>query len=156
MEEIYNQINQFRSNPQAFVEERGWSIGCTRPLSISYQPLTVLPPLEEETKWHANHLCGTISHETCPAYCGLFGSCSHTDRIAHFMQPFPIKNPNQVLVQGPKHPLRHLIAKTGHCNHLLDPEVNGMGGSMTSHLFLLSLVWLLPPPVPTTRTLQGY
>jgi len=144
LEEIYALVNEFQAAPRRFVQERGWHAGCSRSLEVSYDPLVVLPQLEEGADWQVHHLdCGFISHETCPQYCHLFGSCSASDRIESFMAPTKVANPNEVLVQGPKRPLKHLIAKEGHCDHLLSPEANAMGGAIVGNLFIMSLVWLL-------------
>lgn len=139
MEDIYDQINAFRANPIGYSRQRGLQLSCNGIMGL---PLRVVPQLESETDWQATHLdCVPISHKTCPQYCHLFGGCSHIDRIKHFLPNS--KNQNEVMVKGPKRPLKHLIQSPGHCRHLLDPDVNAMGGSIFNNTFFLALVWLL-------------
>ena len=137
MQEIYQQVNQFRSNPSEFLAERGWPNRCTHALDVAYPPLSVSRGLEAAAHWSATHQCEPIiSHETCPVYCGLFGgSCSYQDRIAHFVD---VRNPGEILVKGPKRPLKNAINKQGHCNHLLNPDIDMMGGAIVGNLFMLA------------------
>ena len=137
MEEIYEQVNQFRSNPSQFLDLHSWPHRCTRPLDQAYPPLDISPGLEAATLWSATHQCEPIiSHDTCGVYCGLFnGSCSYQDRIAHFVE---VRNPGEILVKGPKRPLKNAIAKQGHCNHLLNPDIDVMGGAIVGNLFMLA------------------
>lgn len=136
LQDIYSQINAFRRNPERF------NASC----EIPFHPLSelqILPSLERESRWQATHQCEPVSHQTCEEYCYLFGDkCDHIARIKTFVFPDESTNETEVLVKGPRHPFKHLVAKRGHCEHLLDPDVNAMGGAIVGNLFVLAMLWL--------------
>lgn len=137
LQEIYNDINAFRQDPLAYYPSCHYN-------KLPLSPLHVIPELEQASFWQVTHTCTPINHNTCPEWCFMFNrSCSHIDRIKHFMFPQQTTNENEVLVKGPKRPLKHLINKSGHCDKLLSNDVNSMGGAIVNNLFILSLVWLL-------------
>ena len=131
MEEIYNQVNAFRHNP------RKYRPACPAP-NIKLQDLQINPDLEKAALWQAQHQCGRPSHETCAEYCDCFGNkCDHISRIECFTGP--ASNFDEILVQGPRRPIKYAVASYGHCQRLLSPDINGMGGAIVGNLFILSL-----------------
>lgn len=134
-------INTFRSRPHEFASVHGWRAACTRPLTISYDPLIVLPELEDSASFQANTVleCPPPSHTTCRKYCHLFGgSCSYIDRINHFVPD--ASNQQEVLVYGPKHPMKWLVQSRPHCDHILNPNITHMGGATHCPVPLLPTV----------------
>lgn len=137
LQEIYQQVNAFRQNPEAF------NPSCVSP-PYALPELQILPGLEAASVWQATHQCEPITHQTCPQWCSKFnGRCDHISRIKYFMFPNRTSFENEVLVKGPKRPFKHLVAKEGHCRHMLDPNVNSMGGAIVGNLFILAMVWLM-------------
>lgn len=143
MEEIYSLINDFRVAPKRFAQEQGWQPACTRPLTVSYDPLVVLAELEDAAEFQAVTCleCGEFTHRTCDRYCSMFGgSCSYVDRINHFVGS-NASYQQEVLTYGPKHPVKWLVQTQGHCDHILSPDINAMGVAFLSKLFILSMVY---------------
>ena len=135
MEQIYDQINEFRRDPARFQPS------CVVP-AIKLKDLVIDSDLEAAAKWQATHQCGPARHTTCPRYCHLFGGrCDHISRITHFTKPRDVSNLNELLVQGPRRPFRHLVESIGHCEQLLSPTENIMGGAIAGNLFVLALGW---------------
>ena len=148
--EIYEEVGAFRSSPVQYCLDRGWNIACSIDVSTPRGPVRVMGELEQASGFQASTLasdeCPDISHTTCPAYCHLFGdSCSYDDRIGSFMGD-PFDTIREVLLKGAWRPQRIMmfIAESeGHCNDLLDPDVNAMGGTMIHNaktLFVLTMV----------------
>lgn len=137
LQEIYDQVNNFRADPLLF------NPSCQVP-PYALPPLQVLPKLESASLWQATHICQPISHNTCPEWCFMFNSrCDHISRIKYFMFPNKTSHENEVLVKGPKRPFKHLVGKSGHCRHMLDPNINSMGGAIVGNLFILAMAWLI-------------
>lgn len=133
--EIYDQVNTLRNDPFSH------KTACKRPLA-PLGNLTVEYDLEKAASWQAQHECVPITHHTCPNWCFMFdGKCDHASRIRFFTSPATTENEHELLVKGPKRPFRYLVNKEGHCRHLLDPDVNAMGGAIVGNLFILVLVW---------------
>ena len=137
---MYYEINEFRENPEEYVRKNGWKLSCTVPIDHKYNRLKVVRQLELSSSFQAETCASReceISHETCPQHCHRFGgSCSYIDRIKHFVDGdgFHASNVNEILVSGPKGPHRVLelfIGSPGHCDHILDPNLNAMGANFT-------------------------
>lgn len=137
MQEIYDKINLFRANTSAFASS------CGRHYVGVLPPLDINASLEEAAHWQATHQCGTPSHKTCDEWCFMFdGDCRHAARMKFFIFPLSSENENELLVYGPKHPFKHLLNSTGHCEMLLRNDINSMGGSIVGNLFILCIALL--------------
>lgn len=138
-EVLYQELNLFRKDPLQYSQSNGFRLECTPPIDPSYEQLRVEHNLERSAQFHASTMasweCPVISHETCPAYCHLFhDSCSYEDRIRAFLEPTPSSNINEILIKGPKNPRRIMelfLGSKGHCNHMLDKNINSMGANYT-------------------------
>lgn len=135
MEAIYAEINAFRADPIPYHP------ACkVSPFPLS--ELDISTNLEYASQWHTEHVCDPVDHATCPELCHLFRSCRASDRIRELAKPAETSEEAELLVKGPKRPLKHLISSPGHCAHLLSPNINAMGGFIAGNLFILALAWI--------------
>lgn len=137
MDVIYQQINAFRQDPFLF------NLSCSPP-PFFLTELQVDSGLENASLWQSLHICDPIDHTTCKTECHVFPNhkCDYITRIQYF-QPHATEI-SELLVKGPKRPVRHLIEKHSHCLHLLDPTINSMGAAIMANLFILALAWIDP------------
>lgn len=152
---FYDEINRFRQSPRLYQHDHpGVVVRCFSPLDETYPPLRVEEALLNSSHFQAwtlssNKECPVVSHETCPPYCGMFGSCSTTDRIAHFLQGRDHHNILEILILGPKNPYKifqHFLASQPHCDHMLNSHINSMGASfvhMDKNIFVADFAYLL-------------
>lgn len=133
---FYQEINKFRASPTDYQKEHDINILCTVPLEETYPPLKVVQQLENSSYFHASTIasneCPVVSHETCNIFCSQFGSCSFQDRVEWFLHNVPYHNALEIMILGPKDPLKifhHFLASEAHCNHILNCHINSMGAS---------------------------
>lgn len=135
---FYQEINKFRHSPTAYQKNHtDVSVRCSAPLNEYYHPLFVSDALENSSCFQAWTLSTReceISHDTCDRYCDEFGSCSHTDRMARFLQGIDYHNPLEILIRGPKNPYKifyDFLESGPHCDHILNCHTNSMGASFS-------------------------
>ena len=100
--DIYREVNKFRADPRTYCDTLNWDLACVTEMVAPRMPLQVLEELEEASSFQANTMatdeCPDISHDTCAAYCYLFGdSCSYDDRVKSFMGVIPFDTVREVL-----------------------------------------------------------
>lgn len=153
--QMYNEINLFRNDPLGYSRTNNVHVACTLPLTDRYSRLKISPELERSSVFQARTLasfeCGQINHQTCPAYCYMFGGdCSHIARMESFLAPKKGREMSEILVMGPKNATKimgYFLGSTGHCNHILSPKINSMGASfqhVDRNVFVVDLCFIEP------------
>ena len=136
---FYDEINRFRQSPIAYQQNHtDVVVRCTSPLDESYRPLIITGALQNSSSFQAwtlsTNACADISHDTCPLYCGMFDSCSFTNRIDRFLQGLNHHNTLEILIKGPKNPYKifqYFLGSQPHCDHMLNCHINSMGASFS-------------------------
>lgn len=136
---FYHELNTFRADPTAYQRARpGLEVRCSVPLNEAYAPLNVSALLEGSALFQAatvsSNQCPIVSHETCAPHCAEMGGCGFETRIRHFLEgAVKYHNPLEVLIQGPKNPVRafHMfLGSQPHCDHILNCHINTMGAAL--------------------------
>lgn len=137
---FYEEVNRFRHSPIAYQRNHtDVPVRCSAPLDENYPPLRISGALENSSYFQAWALSSrecAVSHDTCDLYCDEFGSCSHTDRVARFLQGIDYHNPLEILIAGPKNPYTifyYFLGSAPHCDHILNCHINTMGAGF-SHI----------------------
>ena len=134
---FYRELNQFRSSPRVYANQRGYQIACSDAVLDTYPQLSESALLETASDFHASTLastdCQDISHDTCEKYSYMFNnSRAYVDRIGSFLRTETFYNIEEILIKGTRNPLRAMslfLASPGHCNRLVDKFINSMGAS---------------------------
>lgn len=139
VDSFYGELNRFRADPIAYWDANPEvRIACSVPMGEEYAPLNVSALLEGSALFQAatmaTNQCPVVSHETCAPYCAEMGGCGFETRIRHFLGgAVAHHNPLEVLIQGPKDPIRafHMFLESRpHCDHILNCHVNTMGAAL--------------------------
>lgn len=132
---IFEELNKCRQNPTVFIEKKGYVLSCNYD-GAPLEPFKLIPQLTSLSSFQASTLasneCVEISHDTCSKYCSVFSSCSFYDRVTYFMGNVSYSNPQEVLVKGPKNPLKIVelfLSHEGHCKHILSKDLNAIGAT---------------------------
>ena len=122
-------VNEFRYNSTNFLLKYNLDSECHAKLKT--YPLRENINLENASKFQTKTLlnCVTeiISHDTCQEYCYLFeNECSFDKRLSFFLQNTSLSIPSEILIQGPKKPLKmikYLLLSKSHC-HIMADDLN--------------------------------
>ena len=134
---FYQELNLFRKDPSSYQQSHSeLNVRCSAPLEETYAPLNVSVFLEASSLFHASSIssyaCPVVSHETCAPYCARFGGCGVEKRIGSFLTSVKYHNPFEILIVGPKDPIKcfHLFLESkNHCDHMLSCHANSVGAS---------------------------
>lgn len=119
-------VNEFRYNSTDFLLKYNLNTECyakqkTRPL---LNHINLENASKFQTKTLLNCVTEIISHETCQEYCYLFeNDCSFDKRLAYFLKNSSLSIPSEILIQGPKKPLKmmkYFLLSKNHCHIMAD------------------------------------
>jgi hypothetical protein len=165
--EFYLEMGLFRRDPVKYAQENHWRLSCDVKSPSPLFPMKVMTALEVSSRFQASNVgtveCPTVSHATCPEYCHLFNnSCGASERILWFMneymdEGYVVRNTSEILVQGPKRVRKIMelfVESEGHCNHMLDPNINIMGATFKHNnvnIFVANFAYCSKYPVRQFR-----
>lgn len=165
--QFYLEMTSFRENPVTYAQNNNWQLSCSVK-SDTLCPLRVVTALEVSSLFQASNIgtdeCPEVRHATCPTYCHLFeNSCGPTERILWFMneytdEGYSVRNVSEILIEGPKHVhkiMEIFVESEGHCNHMLDPNINVMGAAFkhnNANIFVADFAYCSQYLVPDPQT----